>query len=180
MLYAAAAVIAIATVLTLAATRPAHLRVVRNARMPASPPQVFALVNDFHHWPQWSPWERLDPAMEKTFSGEPCGTGAVYAWRGNRKVGEGRVEIVGSEPDRRVSLQLHFIKPFAARNTSEFRIEPTEGGSLVTWEMEGPQAFPARIMGVFVNMDRIIGRQFQEGLANLAAAAAPRAATAAQ
>lgn len=187
MLIATAIALAVLSLLVIAATRPDRLRVVRSARVAASPAAVHALIDDFHHWDGWSPWAKLDPAMQKTYSGASAGPGAVYEWKGNSKVGQGRMEIIASEPGRRVSLQLDFIKPFAARNSTEFRLEQAGADCLVTWEMEGPQAFPARLMGIFVNMERMIGSQFEEGLANLArvanvtaAAAAPQGASAAK
>jgi hypothetical protein len=169
ILLAAAALIVL--FLAYAATRPNSFRVERSADMKAAPEKVFPLINDFHNWPLWSPWEKLDPAMTRTHSGEPAGKGAAYAWKGNKAVGEGRMEILESSAPARVLIQLDFIAPFAARNTAEFTLSPAGGGTHVTWAMYGPANFMTKVMGVFCNMDKMVGKDFEAGLAAMAAAA---------
>jgi hypothetical protein len=157
-------------VLAIAATRPKELRVQRSARINAAPARIAPHITDFHRWNAWSPWEKLDPAMTKSHSGPASGPGAVYEWEGNRKVGKGRMEILDAAPTR-VALKLDFLKPFEAHNTTEFRLDPSGDATDVTWAMYGPSPFVTRVMGVFMNMDRMIGRDFETGLANLKAVA---------
>lgn len=155
-----------------ALTRPDSFRVERKATIQAAPDKVFALVNDFHQWPQWSPWEKLDPAMKRSHSGAAAGAGAVYAWQGNSDVGQGRMEIVESVPGQRVRIQLDFIEPMASRNQTEFILASQGSGATdVTWAMHGPANFMTKLMGVFVSMDSMVGKDFEQGLANLKAAA---------
>ncbi|MBA3891611.1 MAG: SRPBCC family protein [Gemmatimonadaceae bacterium] len=161
----------IAAVLGLAARKPDEFRVRRTARIAAPPDRIFPLINDFHAWAQWSPWEPLDPAMARTHSGAPSGPGAVYEWNGNKKVGEGRMEITDAAAPRRVAIDLDFIRPFASSNVTEFTLEPDGDGTTVTWDMRGPNAFVSKVMGVFVNMDRLIGKDFENGLASMKAVA---------
>ena len=173
MLMTVIAIIAIALValLATAAMRPGHFRIERSTSAAAAPGKVFALVNDFRHWPQWSPWENKDPPMKKTLSGAAAGPGAIYEWEGNNQVGKGRMEITDSSPDARVLIKLDFHKPFEAHNTAEFTIAADGAGSRVTWAMYGPQPFMARLMGIFFSMEKMVGRDFEAGLAKLAAAA---------
>jgi hypothetical protein len=152
------------------ATRPSEFRIQRSATMGAPPPVVFALVNDFHAWPTWSPWERLDPAMKRTHSGAPSGTGAAYAWQGNDDVGEGRMTIEKSEPPSVVGIKLEFLKPFAATNTTTFTFAPEGPGTKVTWAMEGNNNFAAKAASLFMDMDKLVGADFERGLAAMKAA----------
>jgi hypothetical protein len=163
--------IAIAALLAMAGMRPDHFRIERSTRVPAPAGKAFALINDFHHWPQWSPWENKDPSMKKTLSGTAAGTGAIYEWEGNNQVGQGRMEITDSTPDSRVLIKLDFYKPFEAHNTTEFTIAADGEGSRVTWAMYGPQPFMARLMGIFFSMEKMVGPDFEAGLAKLATAA---------
>ena len=161
------------------ATRPAHFRVERSALINAPPPVVFELINDFHHWPQWSPWEKLDPGMKKTLSGAPAGTGAQYAWAGNDKAGEGRMTITDSKPTNLIGIKLEFLKPFAATNQATFTLTPAAGGTQVQWSMEGENGFISKAFCMVVDMDAMVGKDFEEGLGNLnrvAQAAPPSAA----
>lgn len=167
---AAILVIAIAAVLGYAATRPDDFSVQRSATIKAPPEKVFALINDFRHWPAWSPWEKLDPAMKRTLGGPATGPGATYAWQGNSKVGEGRMEILESQPPSRLSIKLDFIEPFEAHNTTDFTLQPQGDTTQVTWLMRGPAPFVSKLMGLFVDMDAMIGKDFETGLANLKAA----------
>jgi carbon monoxide dehydrogenase subunit G len=169
--------IVIAALLAYAAIRPDTFSVQRSTRVNAPPAMIFAIVNDFHRWTEWSPWEKLDPAMTRTLSGAASGPGAVYEWRGNGKVGAGRMEILASAPasaptsTRQVTMKLDFIKPFEGHNIAEFTLVPQGAGTDVTWAMHGPTPFISKLMQVFVNMDSMIGKDFAAGLANLKARA---------
>ena len=162
---------AIAIVLILAAMKPDSFRVERSISVNAPPEKVFALINDFHRWPAWSPWEKMDPQMIRTHSGAAQGKGAVYAWQGNSKVGEGRMEITDATPPARVVIQLDFLKPFEAHNTAEFTIAKQGEATQVTWSMFGPASFVSKLMQVFMSMDSMIGKDFEAGLANIKAEA---------
>lgn len=161
----------IAVVLIYAATRPDSFSVQRTATIKAPPEKVFALINDFHNWPAWSPWEKLDPAMKRTHTGANAGQGAVYAWLGNSDVGEGRMEIVESVPSSRVGIKLDFITPFESKNTTLFTLQSQGDSTQVTWLMQGPAPYVTKLMTVFVSMDKMIGKDFEAGLANMKAAA---------
>ena len=132
---------------------------------------MFPLINDFHNWAGWSPWEKLDLAMTKTHSGSPSGTGAVYEWVGNKQVGQGRMEIVESTPPSRIVIKLDFLKPFTAHNTTEYKLEPKGGGTNVSWAMRGRQPLMFKVMSLFMSMDKMIGKDFEAGLASMKAIA---------
>ena len=149
------------------ATRPAHFRVERSAQINDPASAVFPLINDFHNWAQWSPYEKLDPNMKKTYSGPPAGTGAEYAWVGNDKAGEGRMTITDSKPNQLVSFKLEFLKPFAATNQATFTLTPTPLGTDVRWSMEGNNGFVAKAFCLVVDMDSLVGKDFEQGLSNL-------------
>lgn len=157
--------------LVFAAMRPDAFRVERSIEVNAPPEKVYALLDDFHEWPKWSPWEKMDPAMQRTHSGERRGPGAAYAWKGNKKVGEGRMEIVDSAPPARLVIKLDFLKPFEAHNTVELTVTKRGAGTHLTWAMFGPANFITKLMGIFMNMDRMIGKDFEAGLANIKALA---------
>jgi hypothetical protein len=159
--------LAVVAVLGLAATKPDHYHVERSASMTAPPAAVFAQVNDFHKWEAWSPWEKIDPAMKRTFSGGETGNGAVYSWVGNDKVGEGRMTIVESEPVTRVGIRLEFIKPWTETCQVGFALAPEGAGTRVTWDMNGHYNYAAKIMCVFMDMDKMIGTDFEKGLTQL-------------
>jgi uncharacterized protein YndB with AHSA1/START domain len=165
----AAAVIAV--VLVLAAAKPDMFRIERATTIAAPPERIFGLINDFRQWQSWSPFEKLDPAMTKTMSGPAAGKGAVYEWKGNRKAGEGRMEIAEVSPPSKIDIDLRFLKPFRAHNTAEFRLEPRGGATQVTWAMRGKRPLVAKAMGMVFDFDRMIGRDFETGLANLKAIA---------
>ena len=164
-------VVVLAGLLLYATTRPDSFRVQRTASIKATPDKVFAFVNDFHQWGAWSPWEKLDPALERTHSGATSGKGAVYAWQGNSKVGQGRMEIIDATPPAKLVIKLDFIKPFEAHNTAEFLFEPLGSTTQLTWAMHGPSPFVSKLMGIFFSMDSLVGKDFETGLANLKAAA---------
>lgn len=163
--------IVIGAILAYAATKPDTLRVERTATVNAPPEKVFALINDFHNWAAWSPWEKLDPNMTRTHSGAPAGKGAAYAWQGNKDVGKGRMEILESTPSSQIKIQLDFLEPFEAHNITDFTLEPAGGGTKVNWSMHGPNNFMNKLMQVFMDMDAMIGKDFEAGLANMNAAA---------
>ena len=160
----------IAGVLILAATRPDTFRVERSASIKASPGKVFALINDFDRWGAWSPWEKKDPAMKRTF-GARSGKGATYAWEGNKDVGQGRMEIAESVPPSRIAIKLDFVKPFEAHNDVVFTLEPKGDATQVRWAMQGQTPYFAKIVHLFIDMDRMVGQDFEAGLANLKAVA---------
>lgn len=141
-------------------------RLERSTRIDAPPQAAFALVDDFHRWTSWSPWEKLDADLQRTYSGAANGVGAVYAWDG-KKAGSGRMEIIASEPGARIVIKLDFIKPFAAHNTAEFTFVPDGNGAKVTWAMTGPVTLVSKIMGLFFSTEKFVGPQFEEGLANM-------------
>jgi len=151
-------------------TRPSDLRVSRSRVVSAPPDVVHRYVSDFRTWSQWSPWETLDPAMTRELSGAPAGPGAVYAWRGNRHVGEGRMTIIDSQAPRSITIRLEFMKPFKATNTTQFDFAPSGAGTMVTWSMSGENNLLAKAMSLVMNMDTMIGSNFERGLANLDAA----------
>jgi hypothetical protein len=159
--------IIIAIVLILASTKPDTFRIQRAAVMNAPAEKIFPLIADFHQWLDWSPWEGRDPALKRIYSGTERGKGAVYAWDGNKNVGAGRMEILEAATPSKVLIKLDFIKPFEGHNTAEFTMLPQGSGTTVTWVMQGPAPFMAKLMHVFVNMDRMIGKDFEAGLANL-------------
>jgi uncharacterized protein YndB with AHSA1/START domain len=166
-----AVVVVIAAVLALAATRPDTFRVERSATIKAPPGKVYALIDDFHQWQQWSPWERLDPAMKRQHGGAPKGKGALYGWEGNKEVGKGQMEIIEATPTSRVVIKLDFLAPFEAHNTAEFVLVPQGDATTVTWAMFGPNLFIGKVMSLFASMDSLVGKDFERGLANLKAVA---------
>ena len=166
-----ALVVLVVGVLAFAATRPDHFTVQRSIAIKADPAKIYPLLVDFRQWPAWSPWEKLDPTMKRTLSGSAAGAGAVYAWDGSSKVGAGRMEIKEAAPSK-VVVQLDFLKPFEAHNIADFTLAPRPDSiTEVTWQMRGPAPFVSKLMGVFVDMDKMIGKDFEAGLANLKAAA---------
>ena len=164
---AAVIALAIAIVLILALTKPDIFRVQRVATIKAPAETIFSLINDFHRWGGWSPWETRDPAMKRTFSGAESGKGAVYAWDGNKNVGSGRMEILDAVLPSKIVIKLDFIKPFEGHNTAEFTMLPRGAATEVTWTMYGATPFIGKVMHVFINLDRMIGKDFELGLANL-------------
>ena len=156
--------------LIVVALQPSDFRVERSATMRAPAPAAFAQVNDFQNWRAWSPWEKLDPALKRQYEGPKAGTGAVYAWQGNKDVGEGRMTITESRPAELVRIRLEFFKPFAATNTAEFSFKPAGDATAVTWTMTGQNNFLSKAMCLFVNMDSMIGGMFEQGLAQMKSA----------
>jgi uncharacterized protein YndB with AHSA1/START domain len=157
----------IGALLAFAATKPDTFRVERSRRINAPPERVFSHINDLAKWAAWSPWEPMDPAMKKTLSGPPAGKGAVCEWMGNHKVGHGRMEILESVPASRILMKLDFFKPFEAHNQAEFNLVADGGATRVTWAMSGPQPYMAKVMSLVFNCEKMVGPQFETGLANL-------------
>lgn len=160
------ALLIIVLVIIIALQAPSY-SVTRRATIAAPPPTVFAQVNDFHNWEAWSPWAKLDPSMKQSFQGAPSGTGAMYSWVGDKKVGEGRMTITESRLSDLVRIKLEFIKPFASTADTEFTFKPDGGQTAVTWSMSGQKNFMAKAFGLFVSMDKMIGGDFEKGLAQM-------------
>ena len=148
------------------ATRPSTFRYERSTTIAASPDTVYALLSDFHHWAKWSPWEKLDPALQRTYDGN-AGPGAKYAWKGNKDVGEGRMTIEEAKPGASVKIKLEFIKPFESTNTALFDIKPEGTGVKLSWAMTGENNFVSKAFGLFMDMDKLIGSDFEKGLADI-------------
>jgi hypothetical protein len=155
--------------LGIVAMQPDDFRVTRSGVISAPPPAVFAQVNDFHNWEAWNPWGKIDPAMNQTYEGEPAGVGAIYSWIGNANVGEGRMTITESHPSDRIRIKLEFMKPFAATHAAEFTFKPEGEQTAVTWSMAGKKNFASKGIGLFMSMDKMIGDQFDKGLADMKA-----------
>jgi carbon monoxide dehydrogenase subunit G len=160
----------LAGLLGFAATKPDTFRVERSTSIKAPPDKVLPLISDFRSWRAWSPYENLEPGMKRTLSGPPSGKGAVYAWEGEDKAGAGRMEITEVAPAR-VTIQLDFSKPFQSHNTAQFTTQPEGDATRLTWAMYGPNPYVAKLMQVFFDVDTMVGKDFETGLANLKAAA---------
>jgi hypothetical protein len=165
----AAIVVVIVGILVYAATLPDTFRVQRTTNVKAPPEIIFSKINDFHKWTEWSPWEKLDPDMKRNYLGLAAGQGARYAWEGNDKVGAGSMEITLAESPHRIGIKLDFIRPFEGHNTAEFLLAGKGDYTEVTWSMSGPSPYPTKVMAVFFSMDRMVGKDFETGLANLKA-----------
>jgi hypothetical protein len=149
------------------ALQPSDFRVARTAAISVPPPAVFAQVNDFHKWEAWSPWAKLDPAAKNSFEGPSAGIGAIFKWSGNNEVGEGSMTITESRPSDLIKIKLDFTKPFEATNTTEFTFKPEGNQTMVTWSMFGTNNFIAKAFCLFNSMDKMIGGQFEKGLAQM-------------
>jgi hypothetical protein len=154
-------------VLTLAASRPDTFRVERSLAIKAPPEKIYGHIADFRSWGAWSPYERKDPALKRTFSGPPSGAGAAYAWAGNKEIGVGRMEIAEAAAPRAVRIKLDFQEPFETHNVVEFTLRPQQEETVVRWAMHGQQPFVGKLAGLFMDMDRMVGRDFEAGLAAL-------------
>lgn len=151
----------------LAARKPDKFNIERSIVIDAPADKIFPLIDDFRRWPAWSPWETIDPTMTRHYSGAASGLGAVYAWAGKGKAGTGRMEIVQSSPSAKIAIKLDFSKPFDAHNSTEFLLQPQSGATRVTWSIYGPQRFFEKVIGLFISPDRMVGGQFDKGLAKL-------------
>jgi len=169
-----AVAILIAAILGLAAMRPDTFRVERSIDINAPAETIFPLINDYKNWPQWSPYENIDPAMQRTFSGTASGKGSIYEWTGNKNIGHGRMEIVDTTPPSKIVIKLDFFSPFEAHNIAEFTMRPQGSATNVTWSMHGPAPFMAKVMHMFFNMDKMVGGQFEQGLTGMKAVAEKR------
>jgi hypothetical protein len=147
--------------------QPADFRVSRTATIAAAPEVVFAQVNDFHNWQKWSPWAKLDPAAKNSFEGPESGNGAIFRWEGNSEVGKGSTTITESVPNERVRMKLEFIEPFAGTSDVEFTLKPAGEETELTWNMASKNDFLGKVMGLFMDCEKMCGDQFEQGLANL-------------
>ena len=168
--------IIISVLAVVVALQPAEFRVARSATMSAPAQVVYAQVEDLRKWEAWNPWQKIDPAMKLTFAGPATGPGASYSWVGNNQVGEGRLTIIESRPNDLVRIKLEFMKPFAATNTATFTFKSEGDKTTVIWSMEGRNNFIAKALHLVMNMDKMVGSQFEKGLADmkLVAQAAPK------
>ena len=167
----ALAAVAIAGILILAAMKPDIFVVQRSTLINAPAEKVFLLINDYKNWGSWSPYEKIDPAMKRSFSGAPSGKGSVYEWTGDKDIGHGRMEITDTAQPSRVTIKLDFFSPFEAHNIAEFTMKPEGSATKVTWVMRGPLPYMAKVMHTVFSMDKMVGGQFAEGLANMKAVA---------
>ena len=149
------------------AMQPADFRITRSTTIAAPAETVFAHVNDFHKWDAWSPWAKLDPAMKQAYEGSAAGTGAIYTWDGNKDVGTGRMTLTESRSNELVRIKLEFLKPFAAVNDTEFTFKSEGNQTAVTWSMTGKNNFIAKAFSLIMNMDKMVGGDFEKGLAQM-------------
>ena len=164
-------VLVVAGVLVYAAMQPEDFRIQRSTTVNAPPERIYPHIADFRAWAPWSPWEKKDPAMKRTFSGPDSGVGAAYAWEGDKNVGTGKMTILEATAPGKVVIKLEFLKPFEATNTAEFTLQPQGGSTTITWAMTGKNNFLAKLMCVFMNMEKMVGPDFEAGLAGLKAIA---------
>jgi uncharacterized protein YndB with AHSA1/START domain len=160
----------IVIILGLAATKPNDFAVTREITIKAPPEKIVPLIADFHNWTHWSPWEHLDPGMVRTMEGPASGKGAIYSWKGNSTVGQGRMEVLEVTPAR-VLIKLDFKDPVESNNLADFVLTPEGDSTKVTWKMTGPMPFISKIMTVFMDMEKMIGPDFERGLTQMKAAA---------
>lgn len=159
--------IAVGIVVALIAMQPASYTVVRTTNIGAAPAVIFVQVNDFHNWAKWSPWEKLDPAMKKTYEGPAAGAGAIYRWAGNAAAGEGMMKIADSQANQKVSIDLAFTKPYESTSRIDISVQPEGPGSSVSWTMTGQNNFALKAIALFSSMDKMIGPDFEKGLSQL-------------
>jgi hypothetical protein len=162
--------IIVLAIIVVADSRPDMFHVQRSREIAAQPERISALIQDFHAWTRWSPYEKKDPNLKRAYSGSATGVGSIYAWEGNRNVGSGRMEILAAAAQK-TTIKLDFFKPFKASNTAEFTLEPSANGTRVTWAMFGETKFFCKVMSLFMNMDKMCGRDFEAGLAAMEGAA---------
>lgn len=170
----AALAVLVVLVLAYAATRPDSFRVARRVSISAAPEKVYPLLNDIRAQNTWSPWDKKDPAMKRSYSGAATGVGAVYEWDGNKEIGAGRLEIVESVAPRKVVMKLDFTRPMEGHNVAAFTLEPQGAATEVTWSIEGPMPYVSKLFSLFCDMDKMIGKEFEAGLADLKALAERR------
>jgi len=160
-------VVAVALFCGVIAMQPDDFKVTRSATIAAPPEKVFEQVNDFHKWEAWSPWAKIDPAMKVSYSGADSGTGAAYTWAGNSDAGEGKMTIMASHPSQHIAIDLDFIKPFASKNVTEFTFRPSADSTEVTWSMASTNNFVMKAFCFVMDMDKLIGGDFEKGLVQL-------------
>jgi uncharacterized protein YndB with AHSA1/START domain len=165
--FVTALVLAVGIILFLAGRKPGSFRIERSVVVKASPEKIFPLITNFRRWAEWSPFEKLDPNMEKTYSGAQEGKGAIYEWKGGGRAGVGRMEIIEATASKKIVVNLSFSKPMKAQNITEFTLTPSGDVTAVSWEMYGPNSLVAKIYHVFMNMEAMVGKSFDEGLAKL-------------
>jgi hypothetical protein len=163
ILIALAAIIVVFVIIV--ASRPSNFRITRSTTMSAQPPVVFDLVNNFHNWEDWNPWAKMDPACKMTYDGPQAGVGASYSWAGNNKVGAGSGTIIESRPSELIRIKLDFLKPMKATNIAEFTFAPIGNQTVVNWSMSGTGNFMTKAFGLFVDCDKMVGKEFEKGLA---------------
>lgn len=166
-----ALVVLIAAFAVFVSMQPSTFRIERSASMPAPPDVVFGLVNDFHKWEAWSPWAKLDPNAKNSFEGPNAGAGAIFKWSGNAEVGEGSMTLTESLPNQKIQIRLDFVKPFKDTSIAEFTFKPEGNQTVVTWSMFGENNFISKAFCLFMDMDKMVGGQFEQGLAAMKAAA---------
>ena len=157
----------VAVLLLYASTKPDTVIIRRKATIAAPAEKIYPHIANFHAWGDWSPWEKIDPNLKRTFTGPDSGKGAAYAWEGNKNVGQGRMEILEAQSPNRIDIKLDFLKPFEAHNKTVFTLSPQGGGTEVDWAMTAAQPFMFKVMCLFMNMDKMVGGQFEQGLASL-------------
>lgn len=165
--FAIALVIVVGVILIYASIRPDSFRIERSITIQSTPENIFALINNFHQWESWSPWEKIDPQINRTYSGAPEGKGSIYEWSGNKNIGQGRMEITESVPPSKITFKLDFIMPFEAHNAVDFVLTRKGDSTLVTQAMYGPSPFLSKLMGLFFSMEKMVGEKYEEGLINL-------------
>ena len=161
--------VALAIFLVIVAFSPADFKITRTANMSAMEDTIFEQVNDFHNWENWSPWAKMDPTMQQAYEGAPAGKGAIYTWLGNKKVGQGKMTIMDSKPGKSVLIKLEFLKPFKATNMAEFTFKPMGNQTAVNWTMSGNKNFIFKAVCMFMDMDKVVGADFEKGLAAMKA-----------
>lgn len=169
VLLIAAVVALIAAFIVVVAMQPSDFRIVRSTTISGPPSDIFAQVNDLHKWEAWSPWAKLDHTLKQSYEGAPSGTGAIYGWNGNKRVGEGRMSITESRPNDLIRIKLEFMRPFAGTNDVEFSFKPEGDQTVVTWTMTGKYSFIPKAVGLFMNMEKMLGGMFEQGLAQMKA-----------
>jgi len=165
----AMAVIVVALVVYVV-TRPDTFRIERSASIKATPDKIHPLINNLQAWGSWSPWEKIDPDMKRTFSGAAAGMGAAYDWDGNKNIGSGRMEILETSLSR-ILIKLDFFKPFEAHNMAEFILVQDGDATRVSWAMYGPNSLISKLLSLFFSMEKMVGGAFEQGLADLKAQA---------
>jgi uncharacterized protein YndB with AHSA1/START domain len=167
LIIAGVVAVIIVALIVVVAIQPEDFRLSRSTTVAAPPADIFSQINDFHNWDLWSPWAKLDPTMKTTFAGSAAGEGSTYSWSGNSKVGEGRMTITKSQPPELVLIQLEFLRPMRANNLTEFTFKPEAQETRVTWTMSGKKNFMAKAFHLIMNMEKMVGPDFEKGLAQL-------------